>query len=126
MMENESLRGSRNTSTVLLAVLLVFALVWAVIGTAVAVKRTRAVEALKADYAQYKSETDQKLMEAQRQVAEAEQIRKVALQEMRRHQMQLQQEMRAKQAAAQKPAVVKPATPNKAKSSAPAKKTVHH
>ena len=98
MMENESLRGSRNTSTVLLVVLLVLAVCWAVIATAMAVKRNRELAAKSAELQQFQYDAQQRQQDMERRFDEVRKQRDGIYSMMRQHQQKLQADMRAKQA----------------------------
>jgi hypothetical protein len=120
MMENESLRGPKSTTVIFLWLLLVCAVVWGIVATAIAMKRTKECEMITQEKDQIKLESDQKLAEAQRRVDESEKVRQTALAEMRRHQLQIQDEMAKK---AQAEAAAKAAATKAATNKAPAGKT---
>jgi len=113
MMENESLRGSRNTSTVLLVVLLVLAVCWAVIATAMAVKRNRELGEKAKELELLQIDTQQRMADMDRRFEEVRKQRDAIYGVMRQHQQKLQSDIRARQASS----VKKSANP------APAKKT---
>jgi hypothetical protein len=111
MMENESLRGSKNTTVIFLSLLLVGALVWAISGSVIAAKRGKVCVALEQENAQIKADAEQRLMEADRRMQEAEKLRKVALEWTRQHQIAIQEEQRKKAQEAAKAAAAKTAAP---------------
>jgi hypothetical protein len=113
MMENESLRGSKNTTVIFLSLLLVLALIWAIAASVIATKRAKAFDIQSQEMAQLKADTEQKLMEADRQKADAERLRKVALEWTRQHQLQLQAEQQKKAAEAAKAAAAAASKTNK-------------
>ena len=105
MMDNESLRGSKNTTVIFLILLLVAAFGWAVWASVTLAKRTKECDTLTAENEQIKVDAAQKTMQAEQKMAEAEKLRKVALEMTRQHQLQLQEDLRKKAAEAAKAAV---------------------
>jgi len=122
MMENESLRGSKNTTVIFLSLLLVVALIWAIAASVMAAKRAKAFDLLTQEMAQVKADTEQKLMEADRRMAEADRLRKTAMEWTRQHQLQLQAEQQKKAADAAKAAAAASAKTNKTTKAAQAPK----
>lgn len=103
MMDNESVRDTRNSSVVLLSLLLAVAVVWAIAGTVMAAKRSRALADTEKAAELYRQDSEQKLADLQRRTGEmekaaadaevkyqeAERGRQVALAEYRKHQEKL-------------------------------------
>ena len=106
-MENESLRGSKNTTVIFLSVLLVFAIIWGIVASVMAKNNRKIADTLAMEKAQLQQENEQIKMDADRRSAEAEKLRKVALEYIREHQMRLQAEMQKKAADAAKAAEAK-------------------
>ncbi len=109
MMDNESVRDTRNSSVVLLALLLAVAVVWAIAGTVVAAKRSRTLAETEKSAAAYRQDSEQKLADLQRRngemekavadaevkFQEAERGRQMALAEYRKHQEKLLSEKKS-------------------------------
>ncbi|MEI7436183.1 MAG: hypothetical protein WCL16_05185 [bacterium] len=72
MMDNESVRDNRNSSVVLLALLLAVAVVWAIAGTVMAAKKSRALAETEKAAEVYRQDSEQKLADLQRQKGEME------------------------------------------------------
>ena len=103
MMDNESVRDTRNSSVVLLALLLAVAVVWAIAGTVMAAKRSRTLAESEKTAAAYRQDSEQRLADLQRRNSEmekavadaevkfqeAERGRQMALAEYRKHQEKL-------------------------------------
>ena len=136
MMDNESVRDTRNSSVVLLSLLLAVAVIWAIAGTVMAAKRSRALADTEKAAELYRQDSEQKLADLQRRTGEmekaaadaevkyqeAERGRQMALAEYRKHQEKLLSDK--KSAAAPKPAAAtKAAVTGKAGSKA--KPTAH-
>lgn len=107
MMENESLRSPKNTSVVFLSVVLVGAVIWGIVASVMASQNRKQCDKLTQANEQLRTENEQIRMEADRRIAEAEKLRKVALEWTRQHQLRLQQEMQKKAAEAAKAAAEK-------------------
>ena len=112
-MENESLRGSRNTTAIFLSVLLVIVFVWAVWASVAASKNSEKCGILAQEKEQIRAESEQIRAESERRMAEADKLRKTALEWTRQHQLQLQADMKKKadeaaKAAADKAKTAKP------------------
>ena len=127
-MENESLREPKNTAVIFLSLLVAATLIWAIVATVTASKNRKECEGLTQERDQVRVELDQVRMNAERQLADADKLRRTALEWTRQHQVRLQEEMRKKaeaaKAAASKPAV-KSATKSTTKAAVkPGAKTV--
>ena len=118
MMENESLREPKNTAVIFLSLLVAATLIWAIVASVMASKNRKECERLTQVCDQTRVELDQVRMDAQRQIADADKLRRTCLEWTRQHQMQIQDEMRKKAEAAK--AAVKPAVKSAVK---PAAKT---
>lgn len=113
MMENESLREPKNSAVIFLSLLVAATLIWAIVASVMASKNRKECERLTQVCDQVRVELDQVRVDAQRQVAEADKLRRTCLEWTRDHQMRLQEEMRKKAEAAKAAAAkaaVKPAT----------------
>ena len=95
-MENESLRGSRNTTAIFLSVLLVIVFVWAVWASVTASKNSEKCGILAQEKEQIRAEAEQTRAEAERRIADADKLRKICMEWTRQHQLQLQAEMKKK------------------------------
>jgi|688.fasta_scaffold853457_2 hypothetical protein len=120
MMENESLRESKNTAVIFLALLVAVTLIWAIVATVNASKSRKQCELLVQERDQVRVELDQVRVNAERQVADAEKLRQTCLEWTRQRQLMIQEEMK-KKAEAQKAAAAKPAA--KPATKAPVKKS---
>jgi hypothetical protein len=123
MMENESLREPKNTAVIFLSLLVAATLIWAIVASVMASKNRKECERLTQVCDQTRVELDQVRMDAQRQIADADKLRRTCLEWTRQHQMQIQDEMRKKAEAAKAAAAkaaVKPAVKSAVK---PAAKT---
>jgi hypothetical protein len=107
MMENESLREPKNSAVVFLSLLLVGAVIWAITASVMASKSRKECEKISADRDQIRVEADAIRAEAQRNMMDAEKLRKVAYEEMRKNQLRIQEDMRKKAAEAAKAAQAK-------------------
>lgn len=123
MMENESLREPKNTTVVFLSLLLVAALIWGIIVSVMLSRSRKECDRISAERDQIRLEAEQTRTEAMRVVADAEKLRKVAYEEMRKNQLRIQEEMRKKAAEAAKAAQAK-ASPVKTTQSKTTKTTV--
>lgn len=129
MMENESLREPKNTTVMLLVLCIVVVGILAIVGFAKASSRAKECDALKADKEMLRTELDQVKQEAQIKADQAEKVRLTALEYIRQHQLQIQAEMRkkeadaakAKEAAAKKTVVSKSTTGTKSTTSSKSK-----
>lgn len=119
-MENESLRESKNTAVIFLALLVAVTLIWAIVATVNASKSRKQCELLVQERDQVRVELDQVRVNAERQVADAEKLRQTCLEWTRQRQLMIQEEMK-KKAEAQKAAAAKPAA--KPATKAPVKKS---
>lgn len=117
MMENESLREPKNSAVMFLSALVAVALIWAIVASVMASKQRKECERLTQERDQIRVELDQVRMDAQRQIAEADKLRRTALEWTRQHQVRLQEEMK-KKAEAAKAAAVKTSTKTTTKSGA--------
>ena len=111
MMENESLRSSKNTTVIFVSLLFVAALVWAIVASVIAAKHSKAFKQLTDEMTQLRADTEARILEADRRMAEAEKLRRVALEWTRQHQLQVQAELQRKAAEAAKAAAAKSAKP---------------
>lgn len=100
MMENESLREPKNSAVMFLSALVAVALIWAIVASVMASKQRKECERLTQERDQIRVELDQVRMDAQRQIAEADKLRRTALEWTRQHQVRLQEEMKKKAEAA--------------------------
>lgn len=100
MMENESLRGSKNTTVVFLSLLLVAAVIWGIVASVMASKNRERCDQLTQEKEQIRQEAEQTRMEAERRMMDADKLRKTCLEWTRQRQLQLQAEMRKKAEAA--------------------------
>ncbi len=116
MMENESLREPKNSAVMFLSALVAVALIWAIVASVMASKQRKECERLTQERDQIRVELDQVRMDAQRQLADADKLRRTALEWTRQHQMRLQEEMK-KKAEAAKSATVKSSSKTGTKSS---------
>jgi len=137
MMENESLREPKNTTVMLLSLLVVFVTIWAIVASVMASGRRKDVERLTAEKEIIRQESEQLKQDTLRKMDEVEKLRQTAMEWTRQHQLRLQEEMRkkadeaAKQAqlkadaakASVKPAVKGAVKPAVKKSTVPVKKT---
>ncbi len=136
MMENESLREPKNTTVMLLSIIVVAFALWAIIASVKASSYHKDVERLTAEKEIIRQESENLKQETLRKMDEVEKLRQTAMEWTRQHQLQLQEEMRkkadeaAKQAqlkaeAAKQPAKAAVKTPVKptGKKAAPSKKT---
>ncbi len=96
MMENESLRGSRNTTAIFLTVLLAGAVIWAIVATVMASKNADKCVVLAQEKEQIRTEAEQTRAESERRMMEADKLRKTALEWTRQHQLQIQADMKKK------------------------------
>jgi len=136
-MENESLREPKNTTVMLLSLLVVFVTIWAIVASVMASGRRKDVERLTAEKEIIRQESEQLKQDTLRKMDEVEKLRQTAMEWTRQHQLRLQEEMRkkadeaAKQAqlkadaakASVKPAVKGAVKPAVKKSTVPVKKT---
>ncbi len=106
-MENESLREPKNTTVMLLSLLVVFVTIWAIIASVMASSRRKEVDTLKTDMAQMRQESEQLKQDTLRKMDEVEKLRQTAMEWTRQHQLRLQEEMRKKADDAAKQAQVK-------------------
>lgn len=121
MMENESLREPKNSAVMFLSGLVVVVLIWAIVASVMASKQRKECERLTQANDQIRIEMEQVRADAQRQMADADKLRRTALEWTRQHQLQVQEEMR-KKAEAAKAAALKSAA--KAPAKAAPKSTV--
>lgn len=137
MMENESLREPKNTTVMLLSLLVVFVTIWAIVASVMASSRRKDVDRLTSEKEMIRQESEQLKQDTLRKMDEVEKLRQTAMEWTRQHQLRLQEEMRkkadeaAKQAqlkadAAKGPAkaAVKTGKPVVKKAAAPGKKAV--
>lgn len=133
-MENESLREPKNTTVMLLSLLVVGVTIWAIIASVMASGRRKDVDRLTSEMAILRQESDQLKQDTLRKMDEVEKLRQTAMEWTRQHQLRLQEEMRKKadeaakqaqlKADAAKAALVKAgAKPAVKKSAAPVKKS---
>jgi len=137
MMENESLREPKNTTVMLLSIIVVAFALWAIIASVKASSYHKDVERLTAEKEIMRQESEQLKQDTLRKMDEVEKLRQTAMEWTRQHQLQLQEEMRkkadeaAKQAqmkadaakAPVKPAVKAPGKTTVKKSTIPVKKS---
>jgi len=107
MMENESLREPKNTTVMLLSLLVVFVTIWAIIASVMASGRRKDVERLTTEKEIIRQESEQLKQDTLRKMDEAEKLRQTAMEWTRQHQLQLQAEMRKKADEAAKQAQLK-------------------
>lgn len=107
MMENESLREPKNTTVMLLSLLVVFVTIWAIIASVMASSRRKDVDRLTADMSQLRQESELLKQDTLRKMDEVEKLRQTAMEWTRQHQLRLQEEMRKKADDAAKQAQLK-------------------
>ncbi len=95
-MENESLREPKNNTVMLLALLVVFVTVWAIIASVMASSRRKDVDRLNGEMASLRQESEQLKQDTLRKMDEVEKLRQIAMEWTRQHQLRLQEEMRKK------------------------------
>lgn len=124
MMENESLREPKNTTVMLLSLLVVGVTIWAIIASVMASGRRKEVDRLNSEMVILRQESEQLKQDTLRKIDEAEALRKTAMEWTRQHQLRIQEEMRKKAEEAAKQAQVKAdAAKSAAAKSAPKKTT---
>jgi len=132
-MENESLREPKNTTVMLLLLLVALVAIWAIIASVMASNRRKDVERISAEKEIIRQDSEQLKQDCLRKMEEAEKLRQTAMEWTRQHQLRIQEEMRkkAEEAAKQaqlkaqqtaKPPVVKSSVPVKGSKHAPVKK----
>jgi len=107
MMENESLREPKNTTVMLLSLLVVFVTIWAIVASVMASSRRKDVERLTSEKEIIRQESEQLKQDTLRKMDEVEKLRQTAMEWTRQHQLQLQEEMRKKADEAAKQAQLK-------------------
>jgi hypothetical protein len=107
MMENESLREPKNTTVMLLSLLVVFVTIWAIIASVMASSRRKDVDRLTGEKELIRQESEQLKQDTLRKMDEVEKLRQTAMEWTRQHQLRLQEEMRKKADEAAKQAQVK-------------------
>ena len=128
-MENESLRESKNTTTILLLLVCVGLAIWAIVASVNATNRRKDFERVTAEKEALRVECDQVKQECMVKMNEAEKLRQTAMEWTRQHQLQVQEDMRkkaeeaAKAAKAKEEAAKKATTPAKGKDGKDAKET---
>lgn len=106
-MENESLREPKNTTVMLLSLLVVGVTIWAIIASVMASGRRKDIDRLTSDMAILRQESDQLRQDTLRKMDEVEKLRQTAMEWTRQHQLRLQEEMRKKADEAAKQAQLK-------------------
>jgi biopolymer transport protein ExbB/TolQ len=106
-MENESLREPKNTTVMLLSLLVVFVTIWAIIASVMASSRRKDVDRLTGEKELIRQESEQLKQDTLRKMDEVEKLRQTAMEWTRQHQLRLQEEMRKKADEAAKQAQVK-------------------
>ena len=106
-MENESLREPKNTTVMLLSLLVVFVTIWAIVASVMASSRRKDVERLTSEKEIMRQESEQLKQDTLRKMDEVEKLRQTAMEWTRQHQLRLQEEMRKKADEAAKQAQVK-------------------
>ena len=106
-MENESLREPKNTTVMLLSLLVVFVTIWAIIASVMASSRRKDVDRLTADMTVLRQESEQLKQDTLRKMDEVEKLRQTAMEWTRQHQLRIQEEMRKKADDAAKQAQIK-------------------
>lgn len=107
MMENESLHEPKNTTVMLLSLLVVGVTIWAIIASVMASGRRKDVDRLTSEMAIMRQESDQLKQDTLRKMDEVEKLRQTAMEWTRQHQLRLQEEMRKKADEAAKQAQLK-------------------
>lgn len=107
MMENESLREPKNTTVMLLSLIIVFVTIWAIIASVMASSRRKEVDRLTSDMTGLRQDSEQLKQDTLRKMEEVEKLRQVAMEWTRQHQLRIQEEMRKKADDAAKQAQLK-------------------
>jgi len=135
MMENESLRSSKNTTVIFLSVLLVFAIIWGIVASVMAKNNRKIADTLALEKTQLAQENEQIKSEMDRAMAEVKKLRQDFLPYVIEHNNRVQAELQKKAEeaakAAKKAATTEKKTPGKApaakaKAKAKAKTPAHH